>query len=309
MPTATPAMQGALAAPQVSSRPAATEVPDNTPVGTPGPNATEHIPQRLVPPAVGAGAGVAAAIIGVAGTALVLRRRHPRPGRTQPESDVTVNAGYAEAEPIEEIGPGAEGDDLSTAALIATRMSREVAAVLHRLSLDEAELPVIGARLAAVRHGRSSTTLLLQDVPMAARQQLIEALPEAATSAFGARSDVEGVVSVDGDVLVRLTGVASNASAVGPAGSSNGPEAWSAPSMLLRLGLLADREFRRELGRARPRTRSSSFGTRSRCSTRGDAGVARCPSISRGSRADRDRPSALVAGRTTGCFSCAGAAS
>ena len=114
-----------------------------------------------------------------------------------------------------------------------------------------AELPVTGTRLAVVRHGRSSTTLLLQDVPMAARQQLIEALPEAATSAFGARSDVEGMVSVDGDVLVRLTGVASNPSAVGPAGPSNGREAWSAPSMLMRLGLLADR-------RSWPRT-----GTRS----------------------------------------------
>jgi hypothetical protein len=77
---------------------------------------------------------------------------------------------------------------------------------------------------------------------MAARQQLIEALPEAATRAFGARSDVEGMVSCDGDVLVRLTGIANEASAVGLEGSSSGPEAWPAPSVLLRMGLLADRQ-------------------------------------------------------------------
>src|SRR5260370_41496764 len=74
---------------------------------------------------------------------------------------------------------------------------------------DGNELLVSGASLAAVRHGRSSTTLVLQQVPMAARAQLIACLPRAATLAFGDRSDVEGMVSRDGDVLFRFTGVAN----------------------------------------------------------------------------------------------------
>jgi hypothetical protein len=124
----------------------------------------------------------------------------------------------------------AEADDLSTAARIAARMSRAVAAVLARQSPEGTELPATGARLAAVRHGRSSTTLLLQDVPMAARQQLSEVLPEAATCAFGAESDVEGMVSVDGDVLTRLTRIASGAETAGLDDPSAGREAWAAPS-------------------------------------------------------------------------------
>jgi hypothetical protein len=158
-------------------------------------------------------------------------------------SPVIQSQEAAGAGALEEICRGAEADDLSTAARIAARMLREVAAVLARESRSSAELPVTGARLAAVRHGRSSTTLLLQDVPMPARQQLIEALPEAATRAFGPKSDVEGMVSVDGDVLIRLTRMASGANTVGLENPSSGPEAWAVRSMLVRLGLLADRQI------------------------------------------------------------------
>jgi nucleoid-associated protein YgaU len=233
----------AAATPEVDSRAAVTETAGSASVATAVPSASDHMQQRLVPPAVGAGAGAAAAIIGVAGTALVLRRRRPRPRRPQAESDVAVNAGYAEAEPLEEICRGAEADDLSTAARIAAHMSREVAAVLARQSPSSAELSVAGAKLAAVRHGRSSTTLMLQDVPMGARQQLIEALPEATMRAFGSKWDVEGMVSVDGDVLIRLTRMASGTNTIELENPASGPEAWAVPSMLLRLGLLADRQI------------------------------------------------------------------
>jgi len=84
---------------------------------------------------------------------------------------------------------------------------------------------------------------MLQQVPMAARAQVIACLSEAATRAFGERSDVEGMVSRDGDVLVRLTGVALEAQASGRDEDLDGsPEAWPMPSLLLGLGLLADRQ-------------------------------------------------------------------
>ncbi|MBV9596610.1 MAG: hypothetical protein JOZ87_07075, partial [Chloroflexi bacterium] len=77
---------------------------------------------------------------------------------------------------------------------------------------------------------------------MAARHQVIEALPEAATRAFGSRSDVEGIMSVDGDVLVRLTGVVDTVSNISTDTPMSARQAWSVPSTLLRMGLLADRQ-------------------------------------------------------------------
>jgi len=123
-------------------------------------------------------------------------------------------------------------------------MSRAVAGELLGQGAGHGnELSVSGASLAAVRHGRSSTTLVLQQVPMAARAQLIACLPRAATRAFGDRSDVEGMVSRDGDVLVRLTGVANAVDEALIRDSTAGePEAWPVASVLLRLGLLADRQ-------------------------------------------------------------------
>ena len=197
-------------------------------------------PGQIVSPGVGAAAGAATALVGVAGTALLLRRRHPRPPRTLPESDVSINAGYAEAEPIDELGSGVDSDDLSVAARIAARMSHELRIVLWERDPESQQALATEAMLAAVRHGRSSTTLFIQGVPLTKRQQVIEALPEAATRAFGDRSDVEGMVSVDGDVLVRLTG--ATASTGEPDGPPDVSQAWSTPSMLLRLGLLADRQ-------------------------------------------------------------------
>ncbi len=106
------------------------------------------------------------------------------------------------------------------------------------------ELPTRGASLAAVRHGRSSTALVLQQVSMAARAQLIACLPDAATRAFGEGSDVEGMITRDGDVLIRMTGITDPVSPISYAveGLEHDPETWPAPSLLLRLGLLANGE-------------------------------------------------------------------
>src|SRR5206468_1791586 len=115
---------------------------------------------------------------------------HPRPGRTQPESDVAVKAGYAEAEPIDEFTRQASGDNLNTALVISARMSHALAAeMLEQSTTGTEELSTNGASLAAVRHGRSSTTLMLQHVPLAARAKVIASLPKAATRAFGHKSD------------------------------------------------------------------------------------------------------------------------
>jgi len=179
-------------------------------LATPQPAAPGSPPQRLISPVMGGLAGASVALAGLAGGALVLRRRHSRPDRRELESDVAVKAGFAEAEPAEELVRRPSGDDLNAARLIAARMSRTVAGELFGQGVGHGDgLSVSGASLAAVRHGRSSTTLVLQQVPMAARAQLIACLPRAATMAFGDRSDVEGMVSRDGDVLVRLTGVAN----------------------------------------------------------------------------------------------------
>jgi len=179
-------------------------------LATPQPAAPGSPPQRLISPVIGGLAGASVAVAALAGGALVLRRRHSRPNRRELESDVAVKAGFAEAEPAEELARRPSGDDLNTARLIAARMSQAVAGeLLGQEPGHWNELSVNGTSLAAVRHGRSSTTLVLQQVPMAARAQLIACLPRAATRAFGDRSDVEGMVSRDGDVLVRLTGVAN----------------------------------------------------------------------------------------------------
>ena len=184
------------------------------------------------------------AVVALAGAALVLRRRHPRPGRNQAESDVAVKAGYAEAEPIDEFTRQASGDNLNAALVISARLSRALAAeMLVQRATGVEELSTNGASVAAVRHGRSSTTLMVQHVPLAARAKVIACLPNAATRAFGHKSDVEGMVSRDGDVLVRLTGVADQVETARRGEiAADEPEAWPTPSMLLRVGLLADRQ-------------------------------------------------------------------
>jgi len=173
------------------------------------------------------------------GAALVLRRRHRARARTQPESDVAITAGFAEAELTDDLLQQGAAEDLSTASLITSRLSRALGYELQQRSGEGVgELPTEGTTVAGVRHGRSSTTLMLQQMPMAARAQVIGCLPDAATRAFGARSDVEGMVSRDGDVLVRLTGANQTSDAELDADL----EAWPPPAMLLPLGVLADRQ-------------------------------------------------------------------
>ena len=62
-------------------------------------------------------------------------------------------------------------------------------------------------------------------------------------TAFGRKSDVEAVVSRDGDVVICLTVVADQADVSELENQHRGGQAWTRPSMLLRLGLLTDRQL------------------------------------------------------------------
>ena len=102
--------------------------------------------------------------------------------------------------------------------------------------------PSAEVRLLATRHGRSSTTLVLA-APLAARPLLLRPLPAVAELAFGERVDVEGLVSHEGDVLIRLTGVARQAAHLRAAAAADGerPEVWPRPR-LVPLGVLNDHQ-------------------------------------------------------------------
>ncbi len=194
---------------------------------------------------LGAAAGGTAAVAAL-GAALVVRRRRPAPVPTEPESDVAVDDCYAEADPSQVLAQkllgGGAGD---TATVIATRLSRAYAAVFEeKLGPLEQVEAVTGVSLVSTRHGRSATTLLLA-APMAARPHLLRQLPEAAARAFGDEVDVDGVVSHEGDVLLRLTGVARQAARFRliDADEECGDErlVWAEPR-LVPLGLLFDRQ-------------------------------------------------------------------
>jgi hypothetical protein len=249
---ATPPTASATPLPEVRIDAVRVDSPIDSPVSpTPSPepaliqNATPEpttpsAPRTIVSPVAGAGAGGALGLAGLAGAALVLRRRHPRRPRAGAETGDEVRAGFAEVEPTTGCSESTI-DELDSAYSIAGRLSVALATTLGEQpahSIDE--LRAAGTVLAGVRHGRSSTTLILQAVPMTARGWLIAALPEAATRAFGERSDVEGVVSRDGDVLIRVSNVGDTRPTHDVAATASVEGVWPEPRVLLRLGLLAD---------------------------------------------------------------------
>jgi LysM domain-containing protein len=253
--TAAAATQTSVAVTPVASIAAPTNAVDaivltpDAPTSQPSPEVTPTGPRVASPrsptemsPILGAAAGGAFGLVGLGGAALVLRRRHSRRQRNHSESDDEVRAGFAEIQASGDAGIS-EADELDAALRIANRLSSALAEVLQ----DEAagvleDLRSSPIALAGVRHGRSSTTLILQGVPMACRGRLISALPEAATRAFSERADVEGMVSRDGDVLVRLSDVRIGLDAATAGHNAIASGAWPYARLLLRLGLLADRQ-------------------------------------------------------------------
>ena len=185
---------------------------------------------------------MAAAVI-VAGT-LVVRRRRPAPDLREPESDISVEGGYAELDPAQVAAQrllGGGGGDL--AALVAGRLAQAYAHHFDQHRLADGDRDALAeVRLLATRHGRSSTTLVLA-APLAARPLLLRPLPAVAELAFGERVDVEGLVSHEGDVLIRLTGVARQAAHLRAAAAAEGerPAVWPRPR-LVPLGILNDHQ-------------------------------------------------------------------
>jgi hypothetical protein len=135
---------------------------------------------------------------------LVVRRRRPAPVPSEPESDVHVEDGFAEADPVDDLARRlARTPDPATT--ISGLLGQAYLAVFDdQLQGREREDAVRGVSVAAARHGRTSTTLVLA-APVAARPHLVRCMRAAAERAFGEHVDVDGLVDQNGDVLVRVT--------------------------------------------------------------------------------------------------------
>ena len=81
----------------------------------------------------GAAAGAGLALLGIAGMRLVLRRRRRAPRSSQAESDVTVRAGFAEAESEEASSDDELADDDDRGADVASARSRHNRADWRRI--------------------------------------------------------------------------------------------------------------------------------------------------------------------------------
>jgi AAA domain len=125
---------------------------------------------------------------------------------------------------------------------VAGRLAQAYAHHFDQQPLTEDRAALAEVHLLATRHGRSSTTLVLA-APLAARPLLLRQLPVVAELAFGDRVDVEGLVSHEGDVVIRLTGVARQAAHLRAAAVTDGerPEVWPRPR-LVPLGVLNDHQ-------------------------------------------------------------------
>jgi nucleoid-associated protein YgaU len=215
----------------------------SAPVATPTAESHSDGATRPYAPLAGAAAagGMAAAAIAAG---LIVRRRRPAPDLSQPENDLSVEGGYAELDPARVASQRLlEGEGGDLADLVAGRLAQAYAHhfAQQQLLADERSA-LTEVRLLATRHGWSSTTLMLT-APLAARPLLLRPLPAVAELAFGDRVDVEGLVSHEGDVLIRLTGVARQAAHLRAAAATETErdELWPAPR-LVPLGLLNDRQ-------------------------------------------------------------------
>jgi two-component SAPR family response regulator len=142
-------------------------------------------PVPVLPLALG-GLGLA----GVAGLAFGARRlRRLRPLPQQPESDVVVQGGFAEAQLAHDLTRGMHGVGIDAPT-----------AVVAQLGQFLAEYNVDGVEVVVVRHGNSSTSLSLRCA--IADQPLL--LDLAASFAERLEADVEACVSADQDVVLRL---------------------------------------------------------------------------------------------------------
>jgi DNA-binding SARP family transcriptional activator/nucleoid-associated protein YgaU len=130
-------------------------------------------------------------LAGVAGLAFGARRiRRLRPLPQEPENEVVVQGGFAEAQLAHDLTRGLHGVGFDPLAALVAEMEH----FLAEHGLDNVEV-------VAVRHGRSSTSLTLR-CGLAEQSTLVDLAP-----AFAAEleAEVEACVTADQDVLLRLT--------------------------------------------------------------------------------------------------------
>jgi nucleoid-associated protein YgaU/DNA-binding SARP family transcriptional activator len=158
--------------------------------------------QRL-PIGVLAGGAAGVAALAAAGT-LVVRRRRSAPPPLQAESDMSIRDGFAATDPVEGLARRL-AQTMDPAAAVAGLLSRAYADVLaEELTEEQQQEAMTGLEVLTTRHGRSSTTVSIS-APVSARPHLIRQMQAATMRAFGEHTDVDGLVSRDGDVVVRVT--------------------------------------------------------------------------------------------------------
>jgi DNA-binding SARP family transcriptional activator/nucleoid-associated protein YgaU len=170
-----------------------------------------------MPPAALGGIG----LVALAGVALGARRlRRLRPLPHEPESEVVVEGGFAEAQLAHDFTRGLHGVGFDPLVAVVDQLQR---------FLDEYNLGHIG--VVALRHGRSATTLTLS-AGLAEQPILVDLAP-----AFAARleADAEAWVSSDQDVVMRLVRVRKTRLLAAADAPAEGP-------CLVPLGVLYDRQ-------------------------------------------------------------------
>jgi hypothetical protein len=196
-----PAPTASDAAP--AATPTTVEAEPTAPSATPAAAAATES-RRLLSPEQAALAAAGAATVALAAGRLVVRRRRPAPVPTEPESDVTIEDGFAEADPVHDLARRL-AHTADPATVIASLLGQAYAAVFdEQFQGKQREEASRGVSVAATRHGRTSTTLVLA-APVAARPHLVHHMRAAAVHAFGEHVDVDGQVDQNGDVLVRVT--------------------------------------------------------------------------------------------------------
>jgi nucleoid-associated protein YgaU/DNA-binding SARP family transcriptional activator len=187
-------------------------------------------PEPALPLVIAAGlVGGSAALTGWAAWRVHRRRRPHAVSRAEPE--ITLDDGFAQED------SGVADSDPATA--ISARLSRAYAGVLAEQLPPERLAETRDVSVISVRHGHTSTMLALR-APLVARAHLLQNLQAVTARAFGDRVDVEGMVSHEGDVLVRVfdAPVDLHDGQVSDTGDDR-PELWPSPC-LVTLGLLHD---------------------------------------------------------------------
>ena len=172
---------------------------------TPTAQPVEQVPSDSgdeLPPAAAAAASAAAAAAVLAGR-LVVRKRKPWRAPPGPESDVAIQDGFADVDPVADLSRRlARTSDPASA--IASLLGQAYAAVFDEVLEPDERREIRDVIVAGTRHGRTATTLLIA-APVAARPYFVLHMRAAAERAFGEQIDVDGLVDRDGDVLVRVT--------------------------------------------------------------------------------------------------------